>query len=194
MDYTIKNYYTLSLIEQQSFLSFLYKAFLETSQPAHDNMYHETLLHILDNTDRFKNGCFNILFDNEKVIACSGCYVSNFSSDILICGSRTWVDVDYRNTYIPREILLPTEKQYAINNHIKCIALTFNEYNKNMINLWFRNRLGEKRPSRENRHFGFGNLQTLEFPVNINYTKQWILFELLDNHFNYDWNLIKWLS
>ena len=124
MNYIVKNYYILSSVEHQFFLNFLLKAYLETSQPAHGNMNIDTLLHFLDNTDRFKNGCFNILFDNEKVIACSGCYISNFSSDILICGSRTWVDIGYRNTHIPREILLPAEKQYAINNHIKCIALT----------------------------------------------------------------------
>jgi len=188
----IKNYYNLSKEQHILFLEFLESAYNEFEQPAHNNMYHDRLLHILDNTDRFKNGCFNILFDNEKVIACSGCYVSNFSSDVLICGSRTWVGKKHRNNQIPREILLPAEKQYAIDNRIKCIVLTFNEYNKNMINLWLRKRLGEVRSPRTSLHFGYNGVNVLDYPVLIQFTRQYVIYEILDHSFKFDWETIKY--
>lgn len=188
------NYYQLDKIQYQRFKEFLIKCSSEVRQPAHSNMNIHTLLNILDNTDRFKNGSFNILFDNEKVIACSGCYVSNFCSDILICGSRTWVDIDYRNRHIVREYLLPTEKQWAIDNKIKCIALTFNEYNKNMINLWFRRRFGEVRSHRKNLHFGYNGVNLVPHPVNIQYTKQWVIYEKLDKNFDFNWDDIRFTN
>lgn len=187
----IKNYYNLTKEQHLLFLEFLESAYNESKQPAHNNMNNDTLLHILDNTDRFKNGCFNVLFDDKKVIACSGCYVSNFSSDILICGSRTWVGKEHRNKQIPREILLPAEKQYAIDNHIKCIALTFNEYNKNMINLWFRKRLGEERSPRASLHFGYNGVNVVSHMVTIQHTKQYVIYEVLDPSFTFDWKTIQ---
>lgn len=52
-------------------------------------------------------------------------------------GSRTWVDMNYRNTYIPREILLQAEKQ-------------------------------------------------------LQFTKQYIIYEILDPSFKFDWQTIKY--
>jgi hypothetical protein len=186
----IKNYYSLTKQELDLFKEFLVSANKESNQPAHSNMNADTLLDILDNTERFKRGCFNILFDDSKIIACSGCYVSNFSSDVLICGSRTWVDKDYRNKQIPREILLPAEKQYAVDNHIKCIALTFNEYNKNLIKLWFRKRLGEDRLPRTALHFGYNGVCVVDHMVTIQHTKQYVIYEMLDPSFVFDWKTI----
>lgn len=192
----IKNYFNLNEKENNLFKNFLLKASREKNQPAHVNMSlrndSHTLYYLLNNTDRFKKGIFNILFDDNKVIACSGCYIPNFSKEIAICGSRTWIDIEFRNMHIARDFLLPAEKKWAINKNMKCILLTFNEYNKNIIELWFRKRLGEKRNLRERKHFGFDNLHTLEFPVSINYTKQWILFELLDKNFSFNWSIYRW--
>jgi GNAT superfamily N-acetyltransferase len=192
----IKNYYDINSDEREKFLQFLLKASMELKQPAHSNMTldgeNNTLLYILDNSDRFKNGQFNILFHNENIIACSGCYVSSFSDDVLIAGSRTWIDKEYRNKNISREYLLPFERRWAIDNNLKCMALTFNDYNKNLINMWFRKGFGERRPNRKDYHFGFKGLHTLEFAVNIQYTKQYVLYENLDDSFSYDWNQLKY--
>lgn len=186
------SYYKLSIDQRQLFYRFLKNTTKETSQPAHNNMSVDALLHILDNTDRFKNSLFNILFDDEKVVACSGCYIAVFCSDVLISGSRTWVDRQYRNKHISREYLLPAEKKWAIDHNIKCIALTFNEYNKNMINLWFRKRFGEVRSPRTPLHFGFNGVHVVPYPVNIQYTKQWVIYEKLDKNFDYDWESIRY--
>lgn len=194
-----KSYYNLTDSEQDSFIEFLKEASKETLQPAHENMYdidwqskNNTLLYILENTTRFKtNGFYQIIFDNDKVVASGGAYTSDFSNDIAILGARTWIHKEYRHKLISREHLLPNQKQWAIDNGFKAIALTFNDYNKNLMTLWHRTRLGESRPNRESRHFGYNGVTELEFPVNIQYTKQWVLYEKLSD-WDFDWSQIEW--
>jgi hypothetical protein len=194
-----KSYYNLTNIERNNFIEFLKQASIETTQPAHVNMYDinwnnkpNTLMYILENTERFKiNGFYQILFDGDKVIASGGVYASEFSKDIAILGTRTWIHKDHRHKLISREYLLPNEKKWAIERGFKAIALTFNQYNKNLIKLWHRSRLGESRSIREHRHFGFNGVTEIEFPVTIQFTKQWIIYEKLDEDFYFDWKILQ---
>jgi hypothetical protein len=193
-------YYNLSIKERQSFYEFLKDASTEEDQPAHSNMWDlkwetktNTLPYILTHTDRFKkNGSFYVLFDNSVVVACSGAYTSNFSNDVALLGVRTWIHRNYRHKLISREYLLPAQKAWAITTNHKIAALTFNDYNKNIIKIWNRKRLGEIRSVREPRHFGYDNVHIVDFPVNIQYTKQWVIYEKLDSNFTFDWDDIKW--
>lgn len=195
------DYYKITANQQKSFIQFLKLASLEKEQPAHSNMYDDdwgnkpnTLPYILEHTDRFKNnGFFHIIFDNNNAVACGGAYVSEFSSDIAILGTRTWIHKDYRHKLITRDYLLPEEKAWAIENNYKMIVLTFNEYNKNLRKLWVRQRLGESRPDRTEKHFGYSNVHILDYPVNIQYTKQYVLYEKLDDSYDFDWSTIKWI-
>ena len=194
-----KPYYTLTIKERDAFVEFLEEASTETNQPAHINMdindWHNknnTLMYILEYTDRFKtNGFYQVVFDGDKVVASDGAYASNFSSDVAILGTRTWIHKDYRNKLITREQLLPTSKKWAIEHGFKIIVLTFNDYNKNLMKLWHRTRLGESRTPRESHHFGYNGVTELEFPVTIQYTKQWVLYEKLDPNFDFDWGQLR---
>jgi hypothetical protein len=193
-------YYQLSVDDHQRFVSFLQDARLETTQPAHINMWDEnwveknnTLPYILEYTDRFKaNGYFHVLFDGDRAIACSGAYRSSFSDDIAILGTRTWIHKDYRHKLLTRDYLLPVEKAWAIEQGFKIIVLTFNEYNKNLRKLWIRKRLGENRPDRTEKHFGFKNAHSIEYPLNIQYTKQYVIYEKLDDSWDFDWKTIEY--
>lgn len=194
-----KPYYTLTTTEQYAFAEFLKEASSESTQPAHVNMYDidwhnkpNTLMYILEYTDRFKNnGFYQVVFDGDKVVASGGAYASDFSSDVAIIGTRTWIHKDYRHKLISREHLLPNEKKWAVENKFKAIALTFNDYNKNLMKLWHRTRLGESRPNRESHHFGYRGVIELEFPVIIQYTKQWVMYEKLDPTFEFDWSSLQ---
>jgi hypothetical protein len=193
-----KSYYNLTNSENDSFIEFLKEASTETTQPAHENMWDDewenknnTLPYLLEKTDRFKSrGAYNIIFDNNVVVACSGIYTSAFCSDLAIAGTRTWINKDYRNKSIARDILV-TEKAWAIENKFKAVGICFNDYNKNLINIWKRIRLGEKRTPRQSHHLFYNGVNELEFPVTIQYTKQWIIFEKLDPAFDFDWELIR---
>lgn len=197
--YYITEYNSLSDKQKINFYNFLEMSRKEF-KPASENMWDEnwnfkknTLPYILENTDRFtKNGNFNVLFDNEEIIACSGVYRSNFCKDLAVAGTRTWIKKNYRNKSISREYLLPVEKKWAIENKFKAIGLCFNEYNKNIIEIWKRRRLGENRTNREPHHLFFNGLNEVNFPVEIQYTKQWLIYEKIDNDFSFDWSTIAW--
>jgi len=194
------NYYNLTVKQHDLFLHFLKECHKEIDQPAHINMYDDdweskknTLLYILEKTDRFKNdGQYNVLFHNYEVIACSGIYKSSFCSDMALSGTRTWIKKKYRNQLISREILLPNEKKYALYKGFKAIALCFNEYNKNIIDIFYRKRLGENRTKKLPHHLFYNNLNKVTFAVTIQSTKQYVLYEKLDDTFHFDWEIIKY--
>lgn len=199
MSYRIEKYSELTSSEQVKFFDFLKESSTEITQPAHCNMWaddwnnkNNTLPYILVHTDRFsKDGQYNIAFDGNVIIGCSGVYTSSFCKELAIAGTRTWIKKEYRNKSIARDILLPAEKEWAIKNKFKAIGICFNEYNKNMPKIWKKIRFGEKRTPRQSHHLFYNGVNELEFPVTIQYTKQWIMYEKLDPSFEFDWSTIK---
>ena len=197
----VSAYNNLSSIEKINFYSFLESTQLE-SKSASSNMWHDnwinekhTLPFILNNTERFNdnNGEYHILFDGETIVACGGVYISNFSKHIAFIGVRTWVNKTYRNQSILREYLLPVQKAWCQEKQIKIIALTFNDYNKNLIQVFQKRRLGEttdRITTRQSHHLFYSNLTKVEFPVIVQHTKQWVIYEILDSTFNFDWESI----
>ena len=191
------------LADDAEFFNFLKTQSLEVDQPASVNLWTEdwetnvsTLPYILNNTKRFDgtNGEFYILYENDLIIACGGVYISDFSKDIAIAGVRTWVSKNYRHLALNKDYLLVEHKKWAMNKNIKMIALSFNEYNKNIIQIFKRNRLGEKPGrinSREPHNMFYSGLHEVNFPVTIQYTQQWIIYEKIDNTFNFDWSKLK---
>lgn len=182
------------------FLDFCKSASLDSSQSAATNMWSaswKTESHTLpykllvEKLYSPPHGIFHLLIHNDQIIACSGAYRSKFSKDILIAGARTWVSKNYRNLLLSREYLLPAEKKFAIDNGYKAIALSFNDYNKNIIEIWKRSRLGEKLSPRQPYHMFYNNFNEVEVPVEIQYTSQWVIYEKLDPEFNFDWNSIR---
>lgn len=195
----IVSYKQLTPQQKQKFVEFLKRAGSETTQPAYENMWSDnwedknnTILYLLEKTGRFSDGgVYNILFDGEEVVASSGIYTSSFCNELAIAGTRTWIDKKYRNLSIAREYLLPAEKEWAIKNNFKAIAICFNDYNKNMTKIWKRIRLGENRTPRRPHHIFYNGVNEVEYPVIIQYTNQWIMYEKLDQSFEFDWSSIK---
>lgn len=195
------NYYDLDQASKEAFYEFLREAYLEKDTPAHVNMWDDnwetnvsTLPYILEKTNRFKFGLFNVLFNGEEVVACSGVYESDFCNELAIAGVRTWIKEKYRNQNISREFLLPAEKNWAKINGYKAIGLTFNSYNKNLIKTWQKRRLGENRTQRQPYHIFYNNLNVVDFLVTIQYTPQYIIYERLTDSFTFNWDQIKYLD
>lgn len=191
------------LNNNDEFFNFLKTESLEIDQPASVNLWlddwntkNHTLPYILTNTRRFDgiNGEFFILYDKDKIVACSGVYISDFNKDIAIAGVRTWINKDYRHLTLNKDYLLVEHKKWATNNNMKMIALSFNEYNKNIIQIFKRNRLGEKPGrinNREPHNMFYGGLHEVNFPVIIQYTPQWVIYEKLDDSFDFNWESLK---
>jgi hypothetical protein len=191
------NYQLVTFNEKikEQFFDFCNTASLQ-DDPAAANMWDNnwqiqshTLPYILTKSNRYSRpaGEFFIVLHESKIIGCSGIYFSNFNSQLAIAGCRTWINKEYRNKSLPREILLPAQKKWAQDSNASAIGLTFNEYNKNLIKTWKRIRLGEKRLTRQPYHLFYNNFNEVDFPVTIQYTKQWIIYEKLDPDFDFDW-------
>ena len=185
---------------KEDFLAFCKNARTSDTDAAAINMYDEdwelqphTLPYILEKTNRFsgKNGEFYILTANDIIVACGGVYRSEFNKSIAILGCRTWINDGYRNKMLSREHLLPAQKEWAINNGCIALAITFNDYNKNLIKTFQRVRLGEARTPREPKHLFYNNMHVLEFPVTIQYTKQWVAYEQIESDWSFDWTRLK---
>jgi hypothetical protein len=186
--------------DSQDFLKFCKESSLEVEQLAAQNMWADdwqnqkhTLPYIVFIVNRFSepNGGLFLLKDNEKIIGCSGIYKSEFSDDVCIAGVRTWVTKEYRNHSLVRDYFLTAHKEWAINKGFKLIALTFNEYNRNIIKIWKRTRLGEVRNPRQPHHMFYKNFNEVPFSITVQYTKQWAIYEQLDETFNFDWQSIR---
>lgn len=183
-----------------SFYEFCKAASLETDQPAHSNMWNEkwrdhseTLMFQLFLRKRYSPplGNFWVLIDKDRIVGCSGAYQSDFSKDVLIAGTRLWIEKSYRNKSLARDYFLPAQKKWALDRNYKAVALTFNDYNKNIIEIWKRRRIGETRSPREPKHIFYENFNEVNHPCLIQHTKQWVIYEILDNDFEFDWNSIR---
>jgi|694.fasta_scaffold73397_2 hypothetical protein len=202
MNYRVISFSSLTFKEKQKFYNFCKEQSTEISQPAAMNMWHDdwkshsyTLPHILEIGLRFQEpfGDFNILMLDSKFVACAGIYQSAFCKDISIAGCRTWVSKEFRNKNLIRDCLLPAQKKWSIDNDYKIVCLSFNEYNKNIVNTFKRTRLGEGRRviERKPHHLFYTGLHEVEFLVNIQYTPQWVIYEKIDPNYQFNWDVIK---
>lgn len=202
MAYQVVSFYSLTPEEKQNFYMFCKEQSAELSQPAAINMWHDewilhdnTLPYMLEMGLRFQKplGDFNILMLDSKFIACGGIYQSAFCSDISIAGCRTWVSKEFRNNNLIRDWLLPAQKQWSIDHNYKMVCISFNEYNRNIINTFKRTRLGEGRKTsdRKPHHLFYTGLHEVQFLTNIQCTPQWVIYEKLDPNYSFNWELIK---
>lgn len=203
-EYSVKPFDLLSDNEKIEFYNFCKAASQETKDPACENMWNHnnpndsrTIKHKLENTDIFNGikGRFFILYCNNTIVGCSGIYQSPFSSDIYLAGSRTWIHKEFRNLSLNKKYLFPIQRSWAIERQCKLIALTFNDYNKNIIEIFKRNRLGETNNRVGNRsslELFYNGFRQIDFPIWLNYTKQWVCYEPIDSYFTFNWESIRY--
>lgn len=194
--------YSYQEFDRGVFYDFLKNESLNSKDPASKNMWDDnfgthSLPYLLEKTKRFSpgNGDFHILTYNQNVIACAGVYISEFSKTVALAGTRAWVTKEYRNKHILREYLLPEHKLWAINNQCDAVAICFNEYNKNLITVFKRTRFGESSTRvayKESKHLFYNGINEVNFPVKIQNTKQWVLYEILNDQFKFDWGDIEY--
>lgn len=138
--------------------------------------------------ERFsKNNSMFVVLYEDNIIGCSGSYVSDFSPYVSILGCRTWIDAKWRNKQIVRNYLFPAQKVKALCGSARVLAVTFNEYNHNLIK--FIERKVVKRTPKTLHHLFFNNETFLEFQVLIKNTPQYVAYEKL-GEWDFDWKTI----
>jgi len=182
---------------------FLKSETMDSKDSAAENMWADnwselpnSLPYILMNTNKFsgQNGEFHLILDEGTIVACGGVQIAHFNSKIALAGIRTWVAKSHRNKLIVAKYLLPAHKAWALEHDCKQIALTFNEYNKNLTRPFTRTRAGEDgtRISKRTQDMMFYNGVTeLEYTVTIQYTPQWVIYEKLDPEWIFNWQAIR---
>lgn len=153
----------------------------KTEEPAAKNMG----LEFYGVFSRFqRNGRFDLVIEDGEIIACGGAYISDFSPDIAVAGARTWATKEARHRRIIRDHILTTHKRWAMDKGMKIATLTFNQYNKNLRELFFR------RPQRFPERLFHLNFTSPDFPVMIQNTPQWVLYEKFTD-WDFDWESIR---
>lgn len=176
------------------------KAFEEKDEPSHANMWSDdwendnaVFPYLLYISDRFKNGkgdMFVLLDDDHNILALSGVNISDFDTKVALGGVRTWLNKEMRGKFVIGRNILPVQLKWAKDHNMKTIALTFNEYNKRLLPYFKRSGFGIEKKRNSNSMFYNGQFH-VEFPVTINYTKQWVIYHKIDDLYQPNWESIR---
>lgn len=153
-----------------------------------------TLLHAVFIQKRFdhNNRAAYFLLDKEnKYIAGSGCYPLATDPNICIIAVRGYTVKKHRSRLVQGKHLLPAQVDFAKQQGFKTMILTVNEYN-----IWFKD--GIEKLSNGLSFLGtkvpkvYEGWKSFEFPVTIQYTKQWCLYKNIDEtYYNNFYNSMK---
>ena len=178
-------------------------AFEEKSEPSHTNMWsvdwennNATFPYLIYVSDRFKDSrgnMFVLLDDDNNIVALSGVNISEFDNKVALGGVRTWLNKEMRGKFVIGRNLLPIHLKWAKEHGMKTLALTFNDYNKRLIPYFKRSGLGIEKKRNPNSMFYNGQFQ-VDFPVTINYTKQWVIYHKIDESYQPDWESIRFIE
>jgi hypothetical protein len=203
--FTIKSVFDQDyhLSHKELLLNYFYRAYQEKDHPGHVNMWDEnweeksfTLPYLIYKSERFRNGNGDmhiILDEQDNIIANAGVNISDFDPLVALSGVRSWINKEYRTQLLIGKYILPVQLSWAKEKNLKTIAISFNDYNKNLIKHITRSGLGIKK--RRGPHSMFYNGQyEVEFPVTINYTKQWVVYHKIDEEYIPNWELIRYVE
>jgi hypothetical protein len=157
----------------------------------------ETLMYLLYKEGRFWNGkgVCNFLYYNSDCIGFSGAYISDFSKSVVIGGVRSYLLDGHKNKYLWAEYCLPSQMRFAYRACAGYFLLTFNEYNKNIANIFLRAGKGKGSGLGTKRHVHPGqfssDIKLWPKRLIIKNTPQWALVKQIDFMHNYDFSQIE---
>jgi hypothetical protein len=188
------------LINQDQILEYCKNAYEEKTEPSHKNMYDTdwknsdaVFPYLIYCSDRFKNengDMFVLLDEQNNICALSGVNISDFDKNVALGGVRTWLNKDLRGKFVIGRYLLPVQLKWAKDKNLKTIALTFNDYNKRLLPYFKRSGFGIEKKRNPDSMFYNGQYH-IDFPVLINYTKQWVIYHKIDETYEPNWESIR---
>lgn len=194
-----ENYY---IDNKNKILNYCRNAFLEKDEPSHVNMYSSdwendvaSLPYLIYCSNRFKNGngdMFALLDQDNNICALSGVNISDFDRNVALAGVRTWLNKKLRGEFFIGRYLLPEHLSWAKSQHLKTVALTLNDYNKRLLPYFKRSGIGIRKNRIPTSMFYNGQFH-VDFPVIINYTKQWVIYHKIDEQYEPNWESIRFV-
>jgi N-acetylglutamate synthase-like GNAT family acetyltransferase len=192
--------YKLEDINQDELLAFCKQLSNEKTHPAYKNMWVDdwendksNLLYLIYIKKRLKEpkGQFYVLKIENKIVAVAGVYISDFDSRVAIGGVRSWVVEEYRSKFLIGKHILPCQLQWAKEKNCALFFLTFNNYNKNLINIVKRTGFGRKKQRTPDMLF-YNGVHIAPFSCKIQSPEQWVVYDIIDDTYEFDWNKIKY--
>lgn len=189
------------IVNKDKILEYCKQAFAEKTEPSHANMYSSdwendvaVFPYLIYCSDRFKNDkgdMFVLLDENENICAFSGVNISDFDSNVALGGVRTWLNKELRGKFVIGRYILPIQLRWAKDRNLKTIALTFNDYNKRLLPYFKRSGFGIEKKRNVDSMF-YNGQHHVDFPVTINYTKQWVIYHKIDETYEPNWESIRY--
>ncbi|NJO60973.1 MAG: hypothetical protein HC836_22765 [Richelia sp. RM2_1_2] len=152
-----------------------------------------SLLYLLINEQRFfaPNGCLNIVYHDNKIIAVSGVYISDFSKDIAIAGVRAYTLKNYRTRYVHGDTIFPAQITWAKAKNTKMILLSFNSYNDWLYKFILRGSKGKGTAFGLKFSDTYKKFKPHKKQIIIKHVPQYILKLALEDDYNYDFTSIE---
>lgn len=184
----IKTYRELDESDKRRFIN--YCALEKTDDIARANL-RDLIGIINDPKERYRdgNGELFVLFEDSKIIGCSGVYLADFCQQVALCGTRSWLSKAYRCKQIIRNQFLPLQREWAISRGATVFALTFNDYNFN-LRRFVERRVRVPTDPRTERMMFFKNMHLLDYQVVVKNTLQWVAYEKFTD-WDFDWESIR---
>lgn len=93
-----------------------------------------SLMHAIVKQKRFDppRAQFTVLCKNSTPVACSGCYQSDWSNEVLIVSVRTWTHPHYRDNWWHGKYIIPQQIEFAKTKQFSAVVVTFNTNSKRM--------------------------------------------------------------
>jgi hypothetical protein len=134
--------------------------------------------------DKTNNADYFFLEHNDHYIAGSGFNHLDCDANICILGVRTHTLISYRSQLLHGNLILPTQKEIAKQLGYKSLIMTFNEYNRwliDCINHLSVNKgkiLGHRVPE------FYKNWNTLDFKISVRHTDQLCCYQHIDTSYS----------
>lgn len=147
----------------------------------------ETLMYLLLIEKRFsKNkGRLDLLYNEDKIIALSGVYISDFDPLVAIGAVRGWILKEYRHTWYLGKYVFPTQCDWAQKQGAKIFLMTFNDYNLPIAKMFERSANGRGVIGIKTGHF-YKGMELHPKPLLIKNIFQWALKKTLEKGFEWD--------
>jgi hypothetical protein len=192
--------YKLEDIDQEELFTFCKEVSNEDDHPASENMWKDDwqndksalpyLIYIKKRLQEPK-GQFYVLKIENKIVAVAGVYISDFDDRVAIGGVRSWVVKEYRGKFLIGKYILPCQLKWAKEKNCALFFLTFNNYNKNLINIVKRGGLGRAKNRTPDMLF-YNGVNVAPFTCKIQTPEQWVVYDIIDSTYEFDWEKIRY--
>lgn len=141
-----------------------------------------------------ENGGLCLLMHESEIVGISGYNRSELNPEIWISGVRTLIHTEHRHNVLISKFIVPFQIQSIKERNGKCVIWLFDAGNEKNIfrvvkngklNVLLQNQLEAFKKT------AYNNLQVLDYPIVVNHTLQYVIYQYLEDGYTFDWNSLE---